>query len=324
MKRIVCTSQNFGKHSLDLIKLHLSQEKCDLIWLNKTEPITNENELIELIADYEAVISYSGFDAFSKYVIESSPQLKIISRHGIGYDSIDLETATRRGVYVCTTHKGANEERAVADLTIALLLALTRRIIELSIATKSGKWERPLAFDLWGKNLGIIGMGKIGKAVAVRAKTFGLHIKAFDLNKDTAFAKRHEVEYIPLNELLSTSDYVTIHTPLTKETKGMIGHKEISLMKQGSFLINCARAPIIDTQALFEALRDKHLAGAGLDVYHSEPPHDDPLLSLENVIAMPHVAAYTVDTIQAMDMITLKACTSVLNGHRPDNIINNL
>lgn len=187
---------------------------------------------------------------------------------------------------------------------------------------KSGKWNRPVTKDLYGKTMGIVGTGRIGKMTAVKAKCFGMKVIAFDINQDEKFAKENQISYVSLDELLRESDFISLHCPLTEDNLYMIGAEEIAKMKRGSFLINCARGALVDEEALYEALKSGRIGGAGIDVFQKEPPRDNPLLTLPNVLATSHVGAYTEETITAMDLLAVKACADVLLGKRPSNIVN--
>jgi len=281
-----------------------------------------EADFFRLPKDYTGIIVYSGHDQVTAAVIEHFPGLKIIARHGIGYDAIDVTAASKRKIIVTNTQEGAHEERAVSDLAIGLLLALVRNIFDLSVATKAGKWLRPVSGDLYGKVLGIVGLGRIGRLTALKAQAFGLKVIATDPHADKAFAAAHDIECMELTDLLRQADFVSLHCPLTPQTKQMIGRKELAIMKPGAVLINCARGALVDEEALYEALYSGRLSGAGLDVFVQEPPGNNPLLTLPNVIATPHVGAYTAATINAMDLMVVQACVDVLTGKAPANIIN--
>ncbi|HHV79123.1 MAG TPA: phosphoglycerate dehydrogenase [Firmicutes bacterium] len=322
MKKIFATSSEFGIHSQKLIDDFLGPLGISLVRYEHRGPMSEE-DLLKISPEYEAIAAYS-MDAITEKVLDHFPKLKIVARHGIGFDTVDIKAAARRGIFVTNTHEGAFEERAVSDLTMGLLLALARRIIDLSASTKAGNWERPLTADLWGSTLGVIGLGRIGKMTALKAKAFGMNVIAYDIFQDEEFASAHEITYVSLDELLRRSDFVTLHCPLTEENKGLIGERELSLMKPGAFLINCARGALVDENALYEALKSGKLGGAGLDVYSKEPPKSNKLLELPNVIAMPHVGAYTHKTMNAMDMLVVKSCADALRGLRPANVVNGL
>ncbi|MEW6524161.1 MAG: phosphoglycerate dehydrogenase [Bacillota bacterium] len=319
--RIFATSSEFGKHSRDIIDAFLRPLGMVLDRHTYPGPMT-EAELLSLAQGYRAIIVYTSTDALNARVVEGLGDLEIIARHGIGYDNIDVQAASRRGIYVTTTHEGAFEERAVSDLAMALVLALARQIVALSRGTRVGKWERPLAHDLYGSTLGIVGVGRIGKLTALKARAFGMRLLGFDPAEDREFARKSGLAYVPLDTLLEESDFVTLHCPLSSTTRHLIGHRELGLMKPTAYLINCARGAVVDEDALYQSLAGGRLAGAGLDVFAKEPPVGSPLLELDNVVLTPHVGAYTPATMTGMDMLVVKACADVLSGKRPANLIN--
>jgi phosphoglycerate dehydrogenase-like enzyme len=204
---------------------------------------------------------------------------------------------------------------------MALVLALARDVVRLCARTRAGGWERPLGRDLYGGTLGIVGLGRIGKETALKARAFGLRVVAADPVEDPGFARAAEITYLLLDELLAVADFVVLHCPLTPATRGLIGRRELAHMKPTAYLINVARGAVVDEEALYRALKAGRPAGAGLDVYSEEPPRDSPLLTLDNVIALPHIAAYTGATVRAMDLVAVQACLDVLAGKRPANLV---
>jgi D-3-phosphoglycerate dehydrogenase len=319
--KIFATSNEFGSFTRKKIEEYLNPLKIDIHYNKDRGPI-NEKDFLEIDPNYEAIIAYSSHDIITSKVLDHFSKLKIIARHGIGYDAIDINAARERGIIVTNTHDGAYEERAVSDLAITFTLALARDFVNICNLVKSGKWNRPVTKDLYGKTMGIVGTGRIGKMTAVKAKCFGMKVIAFDINQDEKFAKENQISYVSLDELLRESDFISLHCPLTEDNLYMIGAEEIAKMKRGSFLINCARGALVDEEALYEALKSGRIGGAGIDVFQKEPPRDNPLLTLPNVLATSHVGAYTEETITAMDLLAVKACADVLLGKRPSNIVN--
>ena len=252
----------------------------------------SEDELVERARDVDVLVVRSRTKV-TRRVIEAARRLKAVMRAGVGVDNIDLEAARERGVMVVNT-PGAPAE-SVAELTMAFALCLARRITALDRSMKEGKWLKgTMGVELRGKTMGIIGLGSVGSIVARLAKAFGMRVVAYDPYVSRGRAEELGVELLSLEELLSTSDFVTIHVPLTPETRGMIGRREISLMKDGAFLINTSRGEVVDEDALYEALTTGKLAGAALDVYQREPPPPDhPLIKLDNVICTPHIGGST-------------------------------
>jgi phosphoglycerate dehydrogenase-like enzyme len=232
----------------------------------------------------------------------------VIARTGVGYDLIDLASATAHRVAVTIT-PGTNQD-SVAEQTWALLLALARRITHNDRVIHGGGWDRALVAPVRGMRLGLVGMGRIGRAVALRAAAFGARVVAFDTVLDAEFDERHGIERLPLDRLLMSSDAVSLHLPLTEATRGMVNRDFLAKMKSGAFLINTSRGGLVVENDLREALQSGHLAGAGLDVLNHEPPEPgNPLVALPNVVVSPHIAG--TDTRSMSDMADLAASTIV-------------
>lgn len=258
-------------------------------------------------------------DQIDNEVFEAAPNLKIVSNLAVGYNNIDLEAARKHSVTVTNTPDVLTE--ATADLTFALLLATARRIIEAEKTVRSGEWKSWTPMGMTGQNvggatLGIIGMGRIGEAVARRAQGFGMDV----LYHNRTRRSLEDVRYAGFEELLKVSDYVVILTPLTPETEGMIGADEIALMKETASLINVARGGIVDEMALYEALKDNKIWGAGLDVFEQEPvPLDHPLLTLPNVTVLPHIGSATIQTRLEMMALNAEAISACLESRSVKN-----
>jgi D-3-phosphoglycerate dehydrogenase len=259
-------------------------------------------------------------------VINAGKALKVIARHGVGYDNIDVKAATARKIPVCITPRA--NALSVAEHVLALMLALAKRIIPLDAATRRNEWELRNAnpgVDLEGKTIGIIGMGRIGTLVCKKAiGAFSMKVLAYDPLVPPATMEQlgaTVVKEIP--ELMRAADVVTVHVPSTPETKHLIGEKTLALMKPTAFLINTARGPLVDEAALAKALREKKIAGAGVDVFDPEPPKpDNPLSGLPNIILTPHSAALTVECMIRMATHAAQAIFDVLEGRRPEGVIN--
>ena len=254
------------------------------------------------------------------------PQLKVISNYAVGFDNINIVEATDRGIVVCNTPCEEVDE-AVAEHTWALMAALTRRIVEADEATRRGAykgWEPDifLGSSLTGKTLGIVGLGGIGSMVARRAGGYKMNIIYNKRTRDENAEKELGVKYVELDELLTTSDIVTLHVPLTDETRHMINKETLAKMKKGSFLVNTARGPIVDEHDLVEALRSGHLAGAALDVYDNEPNIDPELIGMPNVITTPHIASATYEAREAMAKLAVSGILDTLASKEPINIVN--
>lgn len=258
-------------------------------------------------------------DKIDRPVFEAAPNLKIIANLAVGYNNIDLEAAHEFGVMVTNTPDVLTE--TTADLTFALLLATARRIVEADKTVRSGEWKSWTPMGMTGQNvggatLGIIGMGRIGEAVARRGQGFGMNVLYHNRTRKSL----EDVKYATLDELLQTADFVVLLTPLTNETKGMIGERELSLMKETACLINVARGGVVEEAALYDALKAKKIWGAGLDVFEQEPvPTDHPLLTLPNVTVLPHIGSATVQTRLAMMEMNAEAIAACLAGRTVKN-----
>jgi D-3-phosphoglycerate dehydrogenase len=278
-----------------------------------------EEELIALLQGIDGAIV--SVDPFTARVLAAAPQLRVISRTGVGYDAIDLKAATARGVVVTTT-PGVNRD-AVADLALALILCCARKLPEHLAEVRRGQWKRHEGMDLAGKTLGIVGLGTIGKEVAQRAKAFKMRILAYDLVRDLPFAEREGVAYMSLEDLLRQSDFVSIHCFLNEATHHIINAERLALMKPTAYLVNTARGGLVDTAALCRALQEKRLAGAGLDVVEEEPlPADSPLRTFDNVYLTPHAAGATADARERSGTMAAENLIRALRGERPEGIVN--
>ncbi|MGO9122727.1 MAG: 2-hydroxyacid dehydrogenase [Desulfomonilaceae bacterium] len=265
-------------------------------------------------------------DRIDDELMEKAPNLRIVANYGVGYDNIDLPAATARGIWVTNTPGVLTE--ATADLTFALILGLARRIVEGEAMIRAGEWKSwaPLLFlgtEVSGKTLGIIGLGQIGKAVARRALGFDMRIIYHNRRRiDEKKEKELNVTYVPLEELLSEADFVSLHVTLTNETRHLIGFQELSHMKPTAYLINASRGPVVDERALVEALLARKIAGAGLDVYENEPALTPGLLELNNVLLLPHVGSATIETRTAMAKLAAENLLDGLRGVLPRNCLN--
>ncbi|MEM0457146.1 MAG: C-terminal binding protein [Nitrososphaerota archaeon] len=285
-----------------------------------------EDDLLAEVKDVDVMLVV--YAKITKRIIESAPRLKGIVRYGIGLDNVDIRAATEMGVYVANVPDYCIG--TVAEHTFALLLALARKIILADRIIKSASWkvwtQQPIELmgtDLEGKVLGLIGIGNIGSAVAIRAKAFGMKVIAYDPYIEKDRASSLGVELVDLDTLLKNSDFVSIHAPLTPETRGMIGEQELKKMKKTAYLINTSRGPIVKEDALYKALRDGWIAGAALDVYENEPPNtNNPLFKLDNVVLTPHIAWYTEEALKRLKRSVAEDTIRILNGMPPKNLVN--
>ena len=259
-------------------------------------------ELREVLPKCDAMMA--GGEPVSAALLAISPKLRAIARTGVGYDAIDVAAASAHQIPVVIT-PGTNQE-SVAEQTFALLLAFTRDIVNNDKLIKSGGWSRLLVMPIRGKTIGLVGLGRIGRAVASRAVAFGMRVVAFDPVADAAFATKLGIERVGFEELLAVSDIVSLHLPLLPATRGLFNAGVFAKMRPGSILLNTSRGGLVVEADLFEALKSGHLAGAGLDVLNHEPPEpDNPLLTLPNVVVSPHIAG--IDTKAMADMADLAA-----------------
>jgi D-3-phosphoglycerate dehydrogenase len=280
--------------------------------------------LMKELAEAEAVIA-DGRTIFDAEAMKAAQKLKIVARIGVGLDNVDIKAATERGVYVSNTPGVLSD--AVAELTIGLMLALSRRLLQAHAYVESGKWTElssfPLGIDLSGKTLGIIGLGQIGMEVARRASGLRMAILYHDTVRREDAKRLYHAKYSSLEDLLKDSDFITLHVPLTSRTEKLIGHSELGLMKPTAYLINTARGNVVDQAALWKALKERRIAGAALDVCEVEPiRHDDPLLQLDNVILTPHIGSGTVETRTKMALTVADDIIRVLKGEKPMNLVN--
>lgn len=307
----------------DVVEM-LEREGMELLH-NPFDRCFTREELLQAVADVDGVIL--GAELFDRLVMEAAPRLKVISRFGVGYDNVDVDAATERGIYVTFTPCVLCD--TVADLAFGLILCVSRRIPQADAFVREGRWSEsqfPLMVDVSGKTLGIVGLGRIGAKVAYRASGFNMRILYHDaVRTDLMIRLERElgVKRVSLNRLLKESDFVTLHVPLNESTRGIIGRRELSLMKKTAYLINTSRGPVVDQPALYEALRNKNIAGAALDVFLEEPIRpDDPLLQLENVVFTPHIGSATVETRHKMALTAAKDLVRVLKGKSPKNLVN--
>lgn len=280
-----------------------------------------KEELLNVIPEYDAVIVRS--DTFiDADVLTAGTRLKVVGRAGIGVDNIDVAAATERGVMVMNTPH--SNSVATAEQTMTLLLAVSRKTVHAHNSLAAGEWERSryVGTELFGKTLGIVGFGYIGRLVARRAQAFGMNVVAYDPYVSVETGKELDVEILPLDEALAKSDLITLHAIVTPETKGMINAATIATMKDGVIIVNVARGKLIDEQALAEALKSGKVAAAGIDVYQEEPPTGSPLIGLPNVTHTPHLGASTQEAQRNVGIEMAEQIADALRGTSYRNVIN--
>lgn len=291
---------------------HLREAGFELVYPPVARQLL-ENELLEMLHGVQAVLA--GSEPYTRRVLQAHPQLKVIARAGVGYDAVDVQAATELGIAVTTT-PGTNHD-AVAEFTFALMLALAKNLVNLHLATKAGGWPRQCLLPLRGQTLGIVGLGRIGKAVALRGKAFAMKVLAYEPFPDQAFVASQGVALVPLEKLLAEADFVTLHVPLSPESRYFINKRTLALMKPTAFLINTARGALVNEHDLAEALREKRLAGAGIDVFEEEPPGHSPLFGLDNVVVSPHVAGIDFQALQEMALSAARSIVTLSQGGWP-------
>ncbi len=315
MSTILITARYFAvdPEPLDLLHQHgYELAYPDLDW-TQGDANVSEARTIELLHDVDAAIISSL--PMTETVFAHTPQLKALAIRGVGYDSVDIAAATARGIPVVVA-PGFTE--SVADYVFGLMLAVTRQVARADRLVRSRGWDVLVSTNIFGKTLGIIGLGRIGKAVAKRARGFDMTVLAADVVRDEAFARAHQVTYVTLETLLQQSDIVSINAPLQHNTRHLIDVEALRTMKPTAFLINTARGNLIDEAALAASLQSGRLAGAGLDVFHDEPLRESPFYDLDNVVLSPHLAAYSREGLRETGVIAARATLSALRGKRPD------
>ena len=273
------------------------------------------------LADADALIV--AFTEVNAELLDCAPKVKMVCKHGVGVDNIDLAETKARGIWV-TNVPNANKH-AVADFTFALLLSLARKIPQANDRTKKGEWPQIFATDAWGKTIGICGLGNIGKQVTLRAKGFNMRVVAFDFYQDTAFAAENGIEFVSKEELLEKSDFITLHMPLTDQTLNFIALNELRKMKPGAYLINASRGSVVNEADLYTALSTKVIAGAASDVFEQEPLKEHPLFALDSFIATSHIAGYTDGAVNAIgEHCVENIVTALVKKMRPQNVMNGM
>jgi D-3-phosphoglycerate dehydrogenase len=310
-----------------LVTDNVSQEGLDVLTRDGTIQVEvkagiKSPDLAKIIGDFDAIITRSG-TAVTADLLENPGKLKIIGRAGVGLDNVDIEAASKKGIIVMNAPTG--NTMAATELTMGIMLAAARKIPLANESLKAGKWDRKrfMGIELYNKTLGIVGLGRIGANVAIRAKSFGMRVIAYDpyIKKSKADAVGVTL-YETLEELLREADVISFHTPLTPETKNMITRNEIALVKDRVILVNCARGGIVNENDLYEALKAGKVFAAGVDVFEQEPPQSSKLLQLENVFATPHIGANTMEGQEAVAVIIAEQVYNALHGKPYQNAVN--
>lgn len=319
MRPKVLVTRKLPAEALEQLEKH-----CDLDLNEADRPLTRQ-ELMRRIRDKDGILSMLT-DRIDGELMDAGPNLKVISNYAVGFNNIDVKEATRRGIPVTNTPGVLTE--STADLTWALIMDAARRVSEGDRATRAGRWPGwspmwMLGRDVHGATLGIIGMGRIGRAVARRARGFDMRVIYFSRTRLPEEEERAlRASYCPLQELLRQADFVSLHAPYSEATHHLIGPEELAMMKPTAYLINTARGPLVDEQALVRALREGQIAGAGLDVYEREPELAEGLAELDNVVLSPHLGSSTWQTRLQMARLAVDNLLAVLQGRRPPHLVN--
>ena len=282
--------------------------------------LTGDAHVVEVLSGASAVIAHG--EVYSAAVLEGLPDLRVVARSGVGFDRVDIAASTSNDVVVTITPT-ANHE-SVAEHALALIMGLAKFLVREDRSTRGGEWKREQRRPLRGSTLGVVGLGRIGRSLAVRALGLKMQVIAAEVYPDKAFVKQHGIELVDLDALLERADFVSIHLPLSDETSGIIDGGKLSLMKPSAFIVNTARGELIVEAELVEALKSGKIAGAGIDVFEQEPSDSkNPLFELNNVIVSPHVAG--IDDVSTEDMGT-EAAQSIIDlsqGRWPEDCIVN-
>lgn len=305
---LICTSR-FAESDKGPLKI-LERHNFTII-LNPYKRTLTEDEVIALGSRCTGIIS--GSEPLNKRVLEALPDLKCISRVGVGVDNIDLAVAEKRRIAVKNTPDAPT--RAVAESTVALVLDLIRGISLHDHEVRKGNWIKHLGLQIQHKKVGVIGLGRIGRAVAELLVALGARVHGYDLYPNFTWAERNSVELMDFSTILAESDIVTVHVPFSKENAALIGETEIRTMRPGAFLLNLSRGGIVDEKALYYALKNHHLAGAAIDTFEKEPYHG-PLTELDTIILTPHMGSNTVESRSAMELEAVNNLVEVLSGSK--------
>jgi glyoxylate reductase len=311
-----------GRLTADVVAMLSAEHEVEM---SQVDHPMDRAELMRLVRDKDGLLCTIS-DKIDEELLQLAASVKMIANYGVGYDNVDLQAATNRKIPVSNTPGVLTD--ATADLTFALILGVARRLVEGDKRTRSGEFRfwAPLLFlgrDVSGKTLGIVGMGQIAKAVVRRAKGFGMRVMYHSRTRlDPQEEGRLGVEHVSLDDLLRRSDFVSLHVPLTEQTRHLISTRELTLMKPTAYLINTSRGPVVDERPLFNALKEKRIQGAGLDVYEHEPALTPGLTDLTNVILLPHVGSATLETRTKMGTLAATNLLAGLRGETPPNCLN--
>jgi glyoxylate reductase len=316
----VYVTRELPERGLKIIKERFDAE----VWPEYAPP--PKKTIIEKAKDVDALATLLS-DKIDVEVLDAAPKLKMIAQLAVGFDNVDVQEATKRGIYVSNTPEVLTD--TTADFAWALLMTLARRVVEADKYVRTGRWKvgwHPAMLqgrDVYGATIGIVGAGRIGYAVAKRATGFSMNILFYDVIPRPEMEKDFGAKKVDLDTLLEQSDFVSIHVPLMKETHHLINAEKLRLMKKTAYLINNSRGPVVDEKALYDALNEGRIAGAGLDVFEQEPtPLDNPLLKLDNVVVAPHISSASYETRSKMAEMVADNLIAFFEGKKPPNLVN--
>jgi glyoxylate reductase len=316
----IYVTRKLPERGLQIIRKHFDME----VWPEYAPP--PKKTIIEKAKNVDALATLLS-DKIDAEVFNAAPRLKIVSQLAVGYDNIDITEATKRGIYVTNTPEVLTD--TTADFAWALLMALARRVIEADKYVRTGQWkvgwhpDMMAGRDIYNATIGVVGAGRIGYAVAKRATGFSMKILFYDVVPRPEIEKDFGAKKVDLDTLLKESDFVSIHVPLMKETQHLINEQKLKLMKKTAYLINNSRGPVVDEKALYKALKEGWIAGAGLDVFEQEPtPADNPLLKLDNVAVAPHISSASIETRSKMGEMVAENLVAFFEGKKPPNLLN--
>ncbi|TGE39107.1 glyoxylate reductase [Desulfosporosinus fructosivorans] len=308
---ILSTSPTFTRYSGRAASI-LKENNCSLVMIPPND--------LRQRTDFKSVLSEAhawvvGINKVYAEDLECAPNLKLIIKHGTGVDSIDLKAAAAKGITVANA-PGTNAN-SVADLAFGFILGLARQIVSADKRTRGGFWGPIMGQDVFGKTIGVLGLGQIGKGVIRRAKGFGMNVLGYDVVHDEAFEEQYGVRAATLDEIMSSSDYISVHLPLFESTRNIIDREQLEKMRSTAFIVNTSRGGVVNEAALYDLLSKKRIAGAALDVFKTEPPTLSPFFELDNVIVAPHMGAYTEGAMGAISEIVSQSIVNVIDGKPP-------
>lgn len=305
--------------------LRLLDDECEEVFVRESEEVVTREELIEGIPGYDGLLCLLT-DEIDNEVLEAGTDLRVVANYAVGYDNIDLDAASRLGVMVTNTPGVLTD--TTADMAWTLLMSCARRVVEADRFVRSGdfkRWEPKLllGYDVNGKTLGIIGFGRIGRTLARRAKGFNMRVVYYDVERASEEVEQElGAQYVEFDSLIGSSDFISLHTPLTDQTHHLISRPQLEAMKPSAILINTSRGPVIDEEALADALEVGGITAAGLDVFEEEPKVNPRLLELSNVVLTPHIGSASIETRGRMAEMAAKNIIAAKRGERPPNLVN--